>query len=464
MNSSVEKLEDNRVRITVTHDADEVKKSIAGAYRRVAKQARIQGFRPGKAPRPVVDTHVGRDAVLGEALEQIVETSYPVAIDTHRLRPMERPDTGELDGLVEGEGHSYTAEVDVRPELTLSSTNDLKAVVPPSKSTDEEVDAQLDYLRDRFAQLDVVEGRGVADGDFALLSFTGTVDGEPADDLIVDKYLYEVGRGIMPPEFDRDLIGAETGANLHIEFPVPDTATNPEYVGKLSAFEVEVHEIKAKKAPDADDEFAMNVAGLETIAELRDDIRGRLDENKLAAHGRLVEREARVALAERLEGDVPQQLVDSRIASMNEEFFENLRTQGYSMADYEASTGLTHEQIRDDLAREAALRVREDLALEALFRAEALEYTDEEVDAEIAELAGEEKVPLEELRERLTASGVMALVRERIVHRHATRWLMDNVEIIEEAPSSAAEEKPKKKKGTSTKKAPAKKTDAAKEE
>jgi trigger factor len=365
---------------------------------------------------------------------------------------MERPDTGELDGLVEGEAHSYTAEVDVRPELTLSGTEGLKAVVPTAKTADEEIEAQIDYLRDRFAQLEVVEGRGVADGDFALVSFTGTVDGKPAEDLVVDKYLYEVGRGIMPPGFDEGLTGAEAGSSLHVELPVPDNATNPDYIGKTAAFDVEVHEVKAKKVPEADDEFAMNVSGLETIAELRDDIRAHLDENKLAAHGRLVEREARVVLAGRLEGAVPQRLVDARIASMNEEFFDSLRTQGYSMSDYEAATGLTHDEIRDDLAREAALRVREDLALEALFRTVGLEYDDEELDAEIAELAESDKLPIAEMRERLMASGVMGLVRERIVHRHATRWLMDNVEIVEEEPNAAAGEKPKKEKGTSKKK------------
>lgn len=452
MNSTIEKLEGNRVRLTVTHDEAEVAKAIADAYQRVAKQVRIQGFRPGKAPRPVIDTHVGRDAVLGEALEQLVEDSYPRAIDDLRLRPLERPDTGELDGLVEGEGHSYVAEVAVSPELTLLSTSDLKIVVPVPKSTEEEIDAQVDYLRDRFAQLEPVEGRGVAEGDFVLVSFSGTVDGKPADDLVVEKYLYEMGRGIMPPEFDEQVMGATTGSTVHVTFDVPDSAANPDYVGKPAAFEVEVHEIKAKQIPEADDEFAMNVSGLETITELRDDIRGRLDENKATAHTRLIEREARAALAERLVGDVPQSLVDSQIASMNQEFFESLRMQGFSMADYEAATGLTNEEINADLAREAGLRVREDLALEALFRAEGLAYTDEEVDAEIATLAGEEKAPVEVLRARLIASGVMSLIREQLMRRHATRWLMDNVEVSEEAPSGQSAEAPKKK-GTSKKKA-----------
>lgn len=449
MNSTIEKLEGNRVRITVTHDEAEVAAAISDAYTRVARQVRIQGFRPGKAPRPVIDTHVGRDAVLAEALEELVESSYPVAVDDLRLRPLERPDTGEIDGLVEGEGHTYTAEVDVRPDLTLSSVKDLKVAVPSAKSTEEEVDAQLDYLRDRFAQLEPVEGRGIAADDFVMLSFTGTVDGEPAEDLVVEKYLYEMGRGIMPEEFDTQLVGAEAGSTARVEFAVPDTATNPEYVGKPAVFEVEVHEIKAKAIPEADDEFAMNVSGLETIEALRDDIRGRLDENKAVAHTRLIERAALAALAERLEGEVPQGMVDARIAAMNEEFFENLRTQGFSIADYEAATGLTNEEINADLAREAALRVREDLALEALFRAEGLAYTDEEVDEELATLAGDEKLPVADVRRRLIASGVMSLVRERLIHRHATRWLMDAVEVTEEAP--VGEGKPKKK-GTSKKK------------
>jgi trigger factor len=460
LRSTVERLEGNRVRITVEHTPDEVADAIGDAYTRMSRAMKLPGFRPGKAPRPLIDTHVGREKVLAEALEELVERSYPKALDELALRPLERPDTGALDSLVDGEGHTYTAEVDVRPELTLSSIEDIVATVPPGKTSDAEIDAQIDYLRDRFATLAVVEDRGIADGDFALISFVGTVDGKPADDLTVDKYLYEVGKGIMPPEFDAALIGAPVGAKLHVEFPVPETAANTDYVGKPAAFDIEVHEIKAKALAVLDDEFAGNVGGFETLAELREDIRTKLDENKATAHTRLIERGARDALTARLEGEIPDSLVASRTSAMTEEFFDSLQDPGMSMTDYLEAVGLTEEQIHTDISREAKLRVADELALEALFRQAGLEYTDAELDAEIEKLAAGDKVPVAEMRARLIDTGVMSYLRERLMHQHATRWLMEHVEVVEESaePSedgSAA--KPKKK--TAAKKSPAKSGD-----
>lgn len=469
MNTTVEKLEGNRVKLTVSHTAAEVDAAVAAAYARAARQVKLPGFRPGKAPRPLIDSHVGRESVLAEALEELVETSYPRALDELRIRPMSAPDTGDLDLIEEGADYTYTAEVDAKPEFTLSSIEDLKAQVPPSETAEAEIDAQIEYVRDRFATLEVVEDRGIIDGDFALLSFTGTVDGKTADDLTVDKYLYEVGRGIMPPEFETGIFGAKPGDNLHIDFAVPETAANPDYVGKPAVFEVEVFEIKAKQLPAIDDELANNIGGFETMAELREDIRTKLNENKATAHGRLIERGARAALAERLEGEIPGELVASRTDAMGEEFFDSLKDQDMTIEDYMRATELTVEQLQADIAREAALRVRDELALEALFRQAGLEYSEEELEAEIAQIAASDKVSTEQMRERLVHAGVLGLLRERLMHRHATRYLMDKVEVVEVAefdPSAPAEAKPKSKpkKKAPAKKSPAKADDSAKEE
>jgi trigger factor len=465
LNTTVEKLEGNRIRLTVSHTAAEVNDAVAAAYMRVARQIKLPGFRPGKAPRPLIDSHVGRESVLAEALEELVESSYPRALDDLRIRPISAPDTGDLDLIEEGVEYTYTAEVEVRPDYTLSSIEDLKAEVPPADSTDAEIDAQIEYLRDRFATLQVVEDRGIADGDFALLSFTGTVDGKPAEDLTVDKYLYELGRGIMPPEFETGLLGAKPDDKRQVEFLVPETAANPDYVGKPAAFDIEVFEIKSKTLPALDDELASNIGGFETMAELRDDIRARLDENKATARGRLIERGARAALSERLEGDIPGELVAARTDAMTEEFFDSLKDQGMSMDDYLEATELTVEQIQADIAREAAMRVRDELALEALFRQVGLEYTEEELDHEVEQIAAVDKVAVAAMRDRLIHSGVMGILRERLMHRHATRYLMEHVEVVEVDPAAkTAAEKPKPKKKAAAKKSSTKADDSAKEE
>jgi trigger factor len=485
LKTTVEALQGTRIKLTVELTAEEVDAAIGDAYSRVAGGVKIPGFRPGKAPRPVIDTYVGRESVLADALEALVEKSYPLALDAESILPVDRPDVGELDGLAAGEPYTFTAELDRRPELKLSSIKDLKVTVPPSKSSDREIDAQLDHLRDRFATLEPVEDRGVALGDFALISFTGTVEGEPYEGNVVDKYLYEVGQGQMPQEFDAPMLGAKPGAEVRAEFPIPESSDRADFVGKAAAFDITVHEIKAKKLPEVDDEFAGNVGGFDTAQQLKDDIRTKLDENKAAGHTRLVEREARVALADRLEGEVPPIMVASRTDDLARDFFETLERQEYSLEKYLESTGMTSDGLRADLEREGAARVRDELALEALAREAGLSVTDEEIDAEIELMASSQKTGVPAFRERLKANGAMPVVKQQLLHRKAVRWLMENVEVVEEEPGaegtakpegtakSEGAAKPKKKpaakkaapkKGTSTTDAPATEDAGAKEE
>jgi trigger factor len=469
LKTSVERLEGTRVRLTVTLASEEVDKAVGKAYVEVASRVRIPGFRAGKAPRPIIDTHVGREAILAQALEELVDDAFSRAVDAEDLRPIERPDMGTLDGLEPGVEYTFNAEFDTRPLLALSSTKDLKATVPPSKSTDREVDAQLDYLRDRFASVEPVEDRGVAADDFVLLSFVGTVEGEPYEGNTVDQYLYELGRGGMPTDFDAAMIGAKAGETVTATFTVPDTSSNPEFVGKAASFEITIHEVKAKVLPEVDDDFAVNVGGFESAKELRDDIRTKLDENKAAGHVRLVEREARAELAKRLEGDVPQPMVDSLTVGMTQDFLETLEKREYSIAQYVESTGLTIEQIQADIAEEAKARARDELALEALFRVEGLEITEGDIAEELSSIADSEKISVEAVAQRLRDSGLMPLVKERVIHRKAVRWLMDNVEVVEEEPAAevaggTAKVAKAPKKGTSKKKAAAKDAVAADEE
>lgn len=283
-----------------------------------------------------------------------------------------------------------------------------------------------------------MEDRGVEDGDFVLVTFTGTVDGETYEDNTVDRYLYEMGRGQMPTEFDAGLMGAKPGDEVHVEFEVPDTSSNSDFVGKTAAFDITVHEIKEKKLPEPDDEFASSVGGFETIQGLRDDIRQKMDENKSVAHVRLVEREARSELAKRLKGVPPKAMVDAKAESMVADFADTLSQRGISIEEYVEATGVDVERIQADIAEEAAHAAADELALEALFRQAKLEVTDSELDEELDRMAETDDGDIKTLRERLTRTGVMPMVREHIERRHAVRWLMDNVEVIESEDAPAA--------------------------
>ncbi|MDZ4064386.1 MAG: trigger factor, partial [Coriobacteriia bacterium] len=303
MNTSVERIDAHTVRLTVGLTAEEVDAAIDDAYRRIGQKVKAPGFRAGKAPKPIIDSQVGRDAVIAEAQEALVTDRYGEALGMEGLRPIEQPEMGELDMIEPGREFEFVAEVQVRPELTLSSIKDLTIEVPPTTASEREIDAQIDHLREKFATIEPVEGRGIAEKDFVLMTFTGRIDGEEYEGNSVDRYLYELGRGLMPREFEEGILGANPGDELRIEFPIPETSSVPEYIGKSATFDVTIHEVKEKVLPELTDELASNIGGFATVEEMRENTRQDLDRTKLFANRRARESNARAALAERLEGE-----------------------------------------------------------------------------------------------------------------------------------------------------------------
>ncbi|MBN2405899.1 MAG: trigger factor [Coriobacteriia bacterium] len=445
METNVERIDEQHVKMTVTVSAAEVDEVIGSVYTEAAKSVRIPGFRKGKAPRPVLDNHLGRDAILSDAQEEIISTYYARALSDNDIRPIESPDTGEVDAVVAGEPYTFTAEILTRPELKLSSADDFTVTVEPAKSSDREIDAQIAYSRDRFATLDTVDKAIEAD-DFALVSFVGTIDGEEYEGNSVDMYLYELNKGLMPPEFDTAMIGHKAGDEVVATFDVPDTSSNPDFVGKQARFVITISEVKAKVLPELDDEFAMNVGGFETFEAYREDIRKTLDESKAAGHMRKIEDAARAALAERVEGDVPESMVRSRANNMVEDFFENLEQRGMSVEQYMEMTGVDAGKIRADIEVEAERRLRTDMGLEALFSAKGMDISEADLEESIREIAGGQVDAGERMRSQLRDAGALPVVKEQIMHRKALRWLIDNVEVIESDPAQDDEApKPAKK-------------------
>lgn len=434
MNTSVEQIDDNTVRLIVTIPASDVDAAVDRAYRELGKQVKIPGFRPGKVPREMIDANLGPDSVVAQAQENLLAESYPVAVDAEEIRPIANPDMDELAQVVPGEEFTYTAEVQVKPEPKLSSADDLQVILPPNEASEEEVDTQIEQMRDQFASLEPVEGRGVAEGDFALLSFVGTVEGEPYEGNTVDKYLYEMGKGLMPPEFDEGIIGVEAGGETRAEFVIPETSSKPELVGKPAAFDITVHEIKAKVLPELDDEFASSAGGFETMEELRAAVKQNLDEAKVNGRKRMLEREARAAVADRLEGEIPEPMIVTKRDSMLDKFFGDMKMQGMDVEKFASSSPEEFKGLLEEMQAQAAIVVREELALEALFRAKDMEVTEEDISAEIDRWAEAAEITVEELRERMEGTRAIEMITEHIMQRKALEWLTDesNVKVIEE--------------------------------
>jgi trigger factor len=431
LKTSVERIDGNTVKLTVTVPADEVDQAVDQAYKAMAKQVRIPGFRKGHVPRKVIDNYVGREMTLSEATETVVQTSYPKAVDSQELRTVASPDLGELDNVEPGAEYTYVAEIQVRPELTITGTEDFVITVPGGGVDEAEVDAEIEQMRERFASLEPVEDRGVQADDFVLLSFTGYVDDEPYENNTVDKYLYELGRGAMPKEFDAGLIGVEPGGETKIEFEIPDTSSVEEFVGKTARFDVTVHEIKAKVLPPVDDELAMNAGGFDSLDEMRRNILERMKWLHDLEARRAREEGVRKAVAERLEGEAPEAMIEQRKEQLGRDFEHGLESRNLSFEGYLAATGTTVEDIQAQIDAEALESVRTELALEALFRELGLEVTDDDIEAEFLAMAPGEPDKAAEQRAKWTEMGLITVVKEQVMHRKAVLWAIEHASFVD---------------------------------
>lgn len=442
MNTQIERISGNTVRLTVSVPAADVDAAVKDVYRDAAKKYRFPGFRPGKAPRHVIDRMLGgADVMLSEATEKVVNSVFPRALDAEDLRPMGKTDFDEIGSVVEGTAFSFAATFDVRPELTLSSVDDVEIELPPAAANALEIDQQLQMIADQFASLEPVEDRGVEASDFALISFVGDVDGEPYEGNTVDKYLYELSRGMMPADFDLGLIGMAVGESKRIEFDIPAGDANDEFAGKKAGFEVTVHEIKAKVLPAIDDEFAAMVGGFDSAEALREEVAKSITAQKEQSLLRAKEQRAVAKLAERLEGDVPEALITEKNNELLQDFYRTLQQRQLDFDSYLQAVGVDFARFQEDMLAQAKEIVSEELALEALFRAKGMEITDADIDDEFRRaVEDDENADPVAMRARWEESGLMAMLREGIRRSKAVRWLMDEVKVVEVESQETPEE------------------------
>jgi trigger factor len=441
LTTTSERLEGDMVKLIVTVSADEVDAAIEKTYANANAEVRIPGFRKGHAPRPVIDNFFGKGMMLAQVTEAVVNESYHKAIDLEELRTVEAPEIEELDTVEPGQPFTYQVEVAVRPEWTIGDEyKSITVEVPDKEVTDADIDVLLEEVRSRFAELEPVEDRGVEAEDFVLLSFVGYVDGEAYEGNTVDKYLYQMGSGVMPFQFDDGLLGTKAGEEARVEFAIPDTSSKEEYVGKTAQFDVTVHEIKAKKLPAVDEELAAN-AGFDSVEEMREQLKERATLQKLMAWEYAKERGIREAIEKMVDGEVPKPMIDSRKSSIFNDFVTRLEAQGTSLEAYTHQMNLSSEDLDKMVSEQAEQVIRQDLALEAVFRATGQEVTEEDVDEELGQIAEATKSTKDEAREKWQEAGLMAVIREGVMQRKAMAWLMENCKetVIVEGADDATE-------------------------
>ena len=442
--STVEAVEANKVKLSVEIEAAEFETEVNAAFKRLAKEIRLPGFRPGKAPRKVLEARLGVDVGRQEALREALPVYYSKAVIEHDVDVIAPPEIDITSGQEAG-AVSFDAVVEVRPQVMVAGYQSMRVEIPNPNPTDDEIDAQLDRLRNQYAHLEPVD-REVVDGDHVTIDIAGSYEDEPVPGLTTEDYLYEVGKGTVVPEIDVNLRGAKAGDELEFTAAHPDADEE----GELH-FLVKVKEVKEKVLPDVDDEFARNASEFETAAELRADIETQLATQKRSFGQMAVRMRTTVELAKLIDDEVPEAMVNAEMQSRIEDLVMRLRDQGVTLEQYLSATGRTAAQIGEE-AREAAVEgVKTDLALRAVAAAESIEVSEDDIDRELVPVAEQAKLPLETVRQRFTDSGQMSAVRSSIQKNKALEWLIERVEIVDpdgtvidrtalEAPESASDQ------------------------
>lgn len=424
LQTTSERLEKDRVKMRVEVPEDALGPALEEVYRRWAKEIKVPGFRKGRVPRQLIDARVGADAVREEALRDALPRFYSQALDAEELEAIAPPEI-EIVDFDPGSPLVFEATVDTRPDIVIPDLDAIQVDQPPTDVTDADVDEQLERLRDRFAELETV-GRDARRGDFALIDLNGYRNDQPVEGASAPDYLYEVGSHSGPPQLDEQLEGARPGAILKFS----DTLADGELAGEQISFTVLVKEVKAKKLPPLDDDFAKTVGEFDTLGDLKSDLRERL----AGVKKEVVEEQLRGAVLEQLiassDLDPPAKLVEGEFEHRLSHFEEELKRAGLTMADYAGQANMTELEIRSEIRGQTAQSVKAELLLEEVARTQDIEVTQEDLGREVALAAAQTQRDPQEVAKELVSTGRLNAVAADIMRRKALDHVVQNVNVV----------------------------------
>lgn len=423
METTVEPLEGNRVKLSVQVDEREFDDAIDAAFRKIARQVRIPGFRPGRVPRRILEARLGADVAREEALRDALPDYYARAVREHAIDVIAAPEIDITAGQEEGPV-AFDAVVEIRPVVTVPGYQGLRVEIPRPTATDEELDAQIDRMRAQHAELREVD-RPAIDGDVVGIDIAGSQGGEQIDGLTADDYAYEVGSGGILPEVDEQLRGAKIGDILEFDAEHPD----PEQ--EAVHFRVLVKQVQERVLPEADDEWAQDASEFDTLEELRADLSTRLNAMKAVQAQMALREKVAAALAELVTEELPDALVQAEMQARLHDLSHRLEHQGMDLEQYLAATGTSQQDFAAELRATSESSVRVDLGLRAVAAAEGLQPDEDEVDAEIERLAGQMGERPAALRRQLERADRLPAVRSDLIRRQALEWLVEHVELVD---------------------------------
>jgi trigger factor len=424
--ATIEPLEGNKVKVSVEVDEAEFDKAVDAAFRKIAREVRVPGFRPGKAPRKVLERRLGPSVGREQALHDSLPEFYAQALAEHDVDAIAPPEI-DITAGEQGDGPlAFDAVVEVRPEVQVPGYGGLRVTLDRPEVTDEEIDAQIDRMRQVQATLAEVD-RPAIDDDVVTIDITGTLDGEPTEGLTADDYSYTVGSGMVTPEVDENLRGAKPGDILSFGATHPD----PDETRELE-FRILVKNVNERVLPEVDDAWASENSEFETVEALRESIHDRMIVLRRAqANGQLAEKTTE-ALAKLVEDDVPDTLIDHEMQHRLQDLAMRLRAQGLSVEQWLAASGKQPDELTSELRESAAEGVKVDLALRAVADAEQIECDDDDLEAEIEAVAERVGETPDRVRSQFERGGQLPAVRSDIRKRKALDWLLERVEIVDQ--------------------------------
>lgn len=424
MSLQVEKLEHNMAKLTIEVPAEELEKALETAYQKNKNKISVPGFRKGKVPRNMIEKMYGPAIFYEDAANELIPDAYEKALDECEEEIVSAPKI-DVTQIEKGKDFIFTAEVAVKPEVTLGKYKGIKVDEADLAVTEEEINAQIEKERENSARTISVEDRPVKDGDITTLDFEGFVDGVAFEGGKGTDYPLTIGSGSFIPGFEEQLIGAELNKEVEVNVTFPEDYHAKDLAGKPATFKCKIKDIKEKELPELDDEFASEVSAFDTMAEYKEDVKKSLEMKKADAAKIAKEETVIDAVIEDAKMDIPDAMVETEQRQIIEEFSQRMRMQGLTMEQYMQFTGMTPQALMDQTKPQALKRIQSRLVLEAVAKAEDLKASEEDYAAEIKDMSEKYQMEEDKIKEMLGEKGKKQ-VEEDLAIRKAVDFLVDN--------------------------------------
>ena len=416
MSVQVEKLEKNMAKLTIEVPAEELDKAIEKVYQKQKNSISIPGFRKGKVPRAMVEKMYGKEIFYEDAANELMPAAYEKAYDECGEDIVSSPKVDVVQ-IEAGKPFIFTAEVALKPEVTLGTYKGVTVDKVEVTVTDEDVDAEIEKERERNARSISVSDRAVKDGDQTVIDFEGFKDGVAFEGGKGENYPLTIGSGAFIPGFEDQLIGKNIGEEVEVNVTFPEEYQAEELAGQPAVFKVTVKEIKEKQLPELDDEFAAEVSEFDTLAEYKEDVKKNLTEKREKDAKNAKEDAVIDAIIEEAQMDIPEAMIETQQRQMIQEFAQNIQMQGLSIEQYFQFTGLTAETMMAQVKPQAEKRIKSRLVLEAIVKAENIEATEEDFDKEVARMAEMYQMEADKVKETVGEEGKKQIMTDLAVSK-----------------------------------------------